>query len=75
MREKGKKDCFNVRCARAKTKRDQTFKRMRKNLTQENKAKYKQERNEYVKIRREEEIKFVKKHCFQIMFPGVDRPL
>ena len=60
VKEKGKKDWFNKRCATAKAKRDKAFKRLMKRPTQENKTEYKLERNEYVKIRREEEMKFEK---------------
>ena len=58
VKDKGRKDWFNLKCISAKKKRYEAFKRMRRKPTQENKAKYKSERNEYVRIRREEEIKF-----------------
>ena len=54
-REKGKQDWFNRRCAEAKQKRDEAWKRMKKRRNHRNKEDYKWARNEYVLVRREEE--------------------
>ena len=60
VKAKRKEDWFNMICERAKLRRDKAWKKMRRKPTRENKREYKQERNEYVRIRREEERKFEK---------------
>ena len=60
VKTKRRSDWFNMTCERAKQRRDKAWDKMRKKPTRENKIHYKLERNEYVRIRREEERKFEK---------------
>ena len=54
-RVKGRNDWFNATCAKAKEKRDIAWKRWKRNRNIVNKESYREARNEYVKIRKEEE--------------------
>ena len=59
-KEEGRKDWFNATCAKAKEKRDTAWKRWKRNRSMINKESYKMARNEYVRVRKEEERKFEK---------------
>ena len=54
VKEKGKKKWFNGKCKRAKKRKDEAWRRMKRKLIQQRKAEYKLERNEYVRVRRVE---------------------
>ena len=51
---------YNARCAEAKRTRDRTWRKVKKQRNEINRERYKEARNEYVRIRREEEIAFEK---------------
>ena len=53
VKEKGKKEWFNGKCERAKKRRDEAWRIMKRKPIQKRKE-YKLERNEYVRVRREE---------------------
>ncbi|XP_050692945.1 uncharacterized protein LOC126983856 [Eriocheir sinensis] len=55
-----KKDWFNARCAKAKEKRDKAWSRLKRNKNQRNREDFKATRNEYVKVRKEEEKRYEK---------------
>ena len=54
VKERGKKEQFNGKCERAKRRRDEAWRRMKRKPVQERKEEYKLKRNEYVRVRREE---------------------
>ena len=54
------KPWYNIRCAKAKRNRDEAWNRWKKKRTTDAGIKYKLARNEYVRIRREEERNFEK---------------
>ena len=54
VKEKDKKGWFNGKDERAKKRRGEALKRMKRKPVQERKEEYKLERNEYVRVRREE---------------------
>ena len=56
----GKKEWFNKACVTAKRKRDEAWKKLKKNRTLANKENYKVARNVYSKVRRDEEEKYEK---------------
>ena len=58
--KKGKHCWYNARCTEAKRKKDSAWKKLKKQRNEYSKNLYKEKRNEYVRIRREEEIKFEK---------------
>ena len=55
VKEKGKKEWFNRKYNRAKMEKDRAWMRMKRKQKQITKEEYKLERNEYVRVRREEE--------------------
>ena len=59
-REEGRKDWFNATCVKAKERRDAAWKRWKRNRSIINKESYRVARNEYVRVRKEEERKFEK---------------
>ena len=60
-REKGNKQMwYNARCADAKRKKDNAWRKLKRHRSTINRERYKRERNRYVVIRREEERKFEK---------------
>ena len=59
-KEKGKKVWFNERCRRAKNERDKKWRRMRRRRTNGTIEEYHKARNNYTKIRREEEANYEK---------------
>ena len=54
-REEGRKDWFNATCVKAKERRDAAWKRWKRNRSIINKESYRVARNEYVRVRKEEE--------------------
>ena len=55
VNEKGKRKLwFNRKCERAKKRRDEAWRRMKRKLVQKRKEEYKLGRKEYVRVRREE---------------------
>ncbi len=58
MKEKGRKEWYNGECEKAKNKRDEEWKTLRRELNHRNGEEYKLTRNYYVKVRREEERKY-----------------
>ena len=59
-KEVGQNDWFNARCTKAKEKRDEAWKRWKRNRNLRNKENFKIARNEYVKVRKEEERQYEK---------------
>ena len=59
-RERGKKVWFNERCRKAKEERDREWRNMRRRKDERSSEKYHRARNNYTKIRREEEAKYEK---------------
>ena len=51
---------YNARCARAKKIKDVAWRKLKKHRNDNNRESYKEARNEYVRIRREEKIRFEK---------------
>ena len=51
---------YNARCAEAKRAKDRTWRKLKKQRNEINRERYNEARNEYVRIRREEEIAFEK---------------
>lgn len=60
MKEKKKKEWFNKRCEKAKVERDKSWNKMRRRDNQQTRDVYKRARNEYVRVRREEERNYEK---------------
>ena len=58
--KKSKYNWYNARCAGAKKIRDAVWERWRKQCTESNREQYREAGNDYLRIRREEEIKFEK---------------
>ncbi len=50
----------NGKCEEPKKKRDEAWKRLRRKLNPKNREEYKLARNEYVRVRREEERRYEK---------------
>ena len=59
-KEEQKNDWFNVTCLKAREKRDRAWRRWKRNRNERNRENYQILRNEYVKVRKEEERKFEK---------------
>ena len=59
-RKEGNREWFNGRCTRAKERRDAAWKRWRRHRNTRNKEEFKQARNEYMKVRKEEERSYEK---------------
>jgi len=59
-REEQKQDWFNEKCFKAKEKRDRAWRIWKRNRNARNKENYTSLRNEYAKVRKEEEKKFEK---------------
>ena len=59
-KKKGNKDWFNESCVAAKRLKDKTWKTYKKRSTEINREAYKMARNNYVKVRRDEEKKYEK---------------
>ena len=55
LRKEGNREWFNGRCARAKERRDTVWKKWKRHRNTRNKEEFKQARNEYMKVRKEEE--------------------
>ncbi len=58
--KKGRKEWYNGECEKANKKRDEAWERLRRKLNNRNREEYKLARNEYVRVRREEERKYEK---------------
>merc|ERR1711980_82186 len=58
--EEQKQDWFNEKCFKAKEKRDRAWRIWKRNRNARNKENYTSLRNEYAKVRKEEEKKFEK---------------
>lgn len=56
--KKRKHEWFNIRCAEAKKEKDRAWKKMMKQRRQDTREEYRRARNEYSKIRKEEEKHF-----------------
>ena len=57
---KSKHNWYNARCAEAKKRKDKAWKLLKKQRNENNREQYKEARNEYVRIRKEEERIFEK---------------
>ena len=55
-----KQTWYNARCAEAKRAKDRTWRKLKKQRNESNRERYKEARNEYGRIRREEEIVFTR---------------
>ena len=60
LERKEKKDWFNVRCVIAKKKRDEAWKKMKRNRDPRNKENFKLARNNCTEVKKEEEREYEK---------------
>ena len=60
VKEKDKTEWFNGKCESAKKRRDEAWRRTKRELIQERKEEYKIDKNEYVRVRRGEKKRYEK---------------